>query len=100
MVPVTISVDVSDICDANPTCKIVAVVSDEAVEGKGDGNTSPDWEITGDLRVDLRAERSGQGDGRVYTITIECIDASGNPSITDFTVTVPHNQGKGGGKKK
>ena len=69
------------------------------MEGEGDGNTSPDWEITGDLTLDLRAERSGQGDGRVYTITIECTDASGNPSAKDVTVIVPHDQGKGGGKK-
>ena len=54
MIPGTISVVVSDICDANPTCTIIDVTSNEPVEGGGDGNTSPDWEITGDLTVDLR----------------------------------------------
>ena len=100
MIPVTISVDVFDAYDAEPTCKIIDVTSDEAVEGEGDGNTSLDWQDTGDLTLDLRSERSGQGDGRVYTITIECTDVSGNPSTQDVTVTVSHDQGKGGGKKK
>ena len=100
MIPVTISVDVSDACDANPTCKITTVFSDEAVGGTGDGDTSPDWVITGDLTLDLRAERSGQGGGRVYTITIECTDVAGNPSTRDLTVTVPPDQDKGGSKKK
>ena len=62
---------------------------------KGDGNTAPDWEITGPLTVDLRAERAGGGDGRVYTITVECSDASGNKSWTTVEVKVPHNKGKG-----
>ena len=100
MIPVTISVDVSDACDANPTCKITTVFSDEAVGGTGDGDTSPDWVITGDLTLDLRAERSGQGGGRVYTITIECTDVAGNPSTRDLTVTVPPDQDKGGSKQK
>ena len=86
---VTITVDVSDACDANSNCKIVSVASNEAANGKGDGNTEPDWEITGILTLDLRAERSGQGDGRVYTLSIECTDSSDNSSTTEVTVTVP-----------
>ena len=55
MIPVTISFDVSDAYDAEPTCKIIDVTSDEAVEGEGDGNTSLDWQDTGDLTLDLRS---------------------------------------------
>jgi Subtilase family/HYR domain len=91
--PVTVSVDVSDICDAAPACQIVSVTSNEPVNGKGDGNTAPDWQITGDLTVDLRAERSGAGNGRVYTITVRCTDDSGNSSMKSMNVTVPHDQG-------
>ena len=39
---------------------------------------APDWEITGDLTLDLRAERSGSGTGREYTITVQCTDGTGN----------------------
>lgn len=47
--------------------------------------------ITGDLTVDLRAERAGGGTGRVYAITIRCIDGAGNSATASVEVTVPHN---------
>jgi len=40
-------------------------------------------------RVLVRAERSGLGSGRVYTITVRCTDASGNASVSTGSVTVP-----------
>jgi hypothetical protein len=92
MVPVSATVDVSDICDLTPTCKIVSVTSNEPVEDKGDGKTAPDWQIVGDLSVNLRAERSGTGNGRVYTLAVQCTDASNNSSTARTTVSVPHNR--------
>jgi hypothetical protein len=93
MVPVTISVSASDNYDPAPSCEIFSVASNEPVNGTGDGNTSPDWEFTGALTVDLRAERSGSGSGRVYTIDVECTDASDNSSQDTVEVHVPHDQG-------
>jgi hypothetical protein len=92
MVAVEVSVSVSDACDAAPTCQIHLVGSNEPIDGRGDGNTSPDWQITGPLTVDLRAERSGSGNGRTYTIEVECTDASMNRAQSTVTVVVPHNQ--------
>lgn len=92
MVPVAVTVDVSDICDASPTCKIVSVTSNEPIDGKGDGKTAPDWQIVGDLAVTLRAERAGTLSGRVYTITVRCTDDSGNSSERAVAVSVPHDQ--------
>ena len=89
---VAVAVVVSDNSDPSPSCSIISVGSDEPVSGKGAGNTSPDWEVTGDSTVDLRAERSGKGDGRVYTIEVDCSDASGNTSTSTTEVTVPHDQ--------
>ena len=94
MMPVTVTASVSDICDAAPTCEIISVSSNEPLNGLGDGDTVPDWVITGDLTVDLRAERAGTGSGRVYTITVECADASGNSSTKTVDVTVPHDRRK------
>jgi hypothetical protein len=94
MVPVAVTVNVSDICDVNPKCKIVSVTSNEPVNGTGDGDTSPDWVITSDLAVLLRAERAGPKSGRVYTITVQCTDASGNSAQRAVTVSVVHDQGK------
>lgn len=93
MVSVTVSADASDACDATPVCQITEVTSNEPIDGLGDGDTAPDWEVTGDLSANLRAERSGEGSGRIYTIEIECVDASGNASTTTTTVTVPHDKG-------
>jgi hypothetical protein len=92
MVSVTVSLVTSDVCDPSHTCRIVDVVSDESVTGPGSGSTDPDWEITADLSVDLRAERSGPGDGRRYEIVVRCEDASGNSSMASTFVRVPHDQ--------
>jgi len=50
---------------------------------------SPDWVITGDLTLQVRAERSPKGNGRVYTVTVRCTDAAGNASTSLVTITVP-----------
>lgn len=93
-IPVNLTVSVTDNCDPAPTCEILSVSSNEAINGLGDGNTAPDWVVTGDLSLNLRAERSGKGSGRVYTITVECTDACENSSMETVDVTVPHDKGK------
>lgn len=89
MVPVTIAVDLGGACEVNSHCAIADVRSDEPIDGQGDGDTAPDWEVTGDLSLNLRAERSAQLDGRVYTIQIQCIDPSGNTARSSVQVFVP-----------
>ena len=44
--------------------------------------------------ISLRAERSGKGDGRIYSIIYEVTDASENSAIAEATVSVPHDQGE------
>jgi hypothetical protein len=94
MVPVAVSISVSDNCDEAPACRITSVSSNEPGNALGDGNTAPDWEITGGMSVNLRSERSGKGNGRTYTITVECTDASGNSSTGETVVFVPHDRSK------
>ncbi len=89
MVPVTVEVS-----DPEAVCSIISVSSNEPQDGRCDGHTAPDWKITGDLTVDLRAERSGAGSGRIYTITVECTDAYENAATATAEVTVPHDLGK------
>ena len=81
MVNVTISP--SGLCDAAASCRIVAVSSNEPVGGEAD------WLITGNLTLQLRAQRDGGGSGRIYTIEVRCGDTA-----QFVTVTVPHDQGK------
>ncbi|MFX0182204.1 MAG: PKD domain-containing protein [Candidatus Hodarchaeota archaeon] len=91
---------VSDLCDGDLTIDdviITKVTSDEPENaiGQGDGNTLDDIVIVDDQTVNLRAERQGNGDGRVYTIYFEVTDASGNTATGSFQVWVPHDQGAG-----
>jgi microsomal dipeptidase-like Zn-dependent dipeptidase len=112
--PVTVTVAASDGCDpAPPACRIVGVTSSQPPRRAG----RPDWIITGPLTVALRAEVSHRGDdhhaeghgsvsghhegagdghdgddhhrtGRVYTLEVECTDASMNASRGSTTVKV------------
>lgn len=90
MVPVVITASASDACGGAVTCRIVSVTSDEPTSGLGGGDVGPnDWEITGNLTLNLRAERWHKGSGRTYTITVECTDAVGNRTASTVIVTVP-----------
>lgn len=88
-------VSASDVCDPSPVV-LVSVTSDEPVNGLGDGDTAPDWSVQQTapavFDVSVRAERSGLGDGRVYTIGAVATDRAGNSASAGGTVTVPHNQ--------
>jgi len=91
MADIEATVDVSDICCGTPTYAIVSVTSNEPVNGKGDGNTTGDIVIIDDDHVQLRSERSGNGDGRVYTLNYLATDCSGNTAATSVEVRVPHD---------
>ncbi|HJH27350.1 MAG TPA: hypothetical protein C5S37_11435 [Methanophagales archaeon] len=93
-------ISVTDICDAGvgiDDIVITSVSSDEPedAQGKGDGKTVDDIVIVDSQTVELRAERQGDGNGRVYTINFEVTDASGNTETGSCTVWVPHDQESG-----
>lgn len=94
MVQVTLNAVVLDVADLSPTTSIIAVSSSQPVNAPGDGNTSPDWEITGPMTVNLRAERAGNTD-RIYTITIQSTDDSGNSSTATTFVRVTQSRRRG-----
>jgi hypothetical protein len=76
----------------NIVMRIISITSTEPLNAKGDGNSDYDYEITGLMTVNLRAERSGTGDGRIYTITIRATDAAGNSSLSSVNLGVVHDQ--------
>jgi hypothetical protein len=92
LVPVSLFYSVTDNSGA-ASCS-VGVVSNEPVNGTGDGDTAPDWLVESPTSLQVRAERAGNGTGRIYTITVTCRDASGNVATSATSVNVPHNNGK------
>ena len=93
-VDITATVTASDNFDPNPTITLVSITSNEPDNGLGDGDTSNDIVIVDDFHFKLRAERSGGGTGRIYTITYKVTDACGNSATTIVTVNVPHSKPK------
>jgi hypothetical protein len=86
-VPVELTVETMDGCDPSPAAFISEVKSNEP-----ENHTTADWQITGPLRVNLRAERSGRGTGRLYAIVVSVSDVGGNVSSKSVTVAVPHDR--------
>jgi predicted extracellular nuclease len=84
---------VSDNFDPSPTVTLVSVTSNEPDNGEDDGDTVDDIVIIDDYEFKLRAERSGVGTGRTYTITYEATDSCGNSATASTIVFVPLSQG-------
>jgi uncharacterized lipoprotein YddW (UPF0748 family) len=87
---VTVNYTASDNCGSVVTS--INVTSNEPVNGTGSGDIAPDWVIVDDHHVQLRAERSGNGNGRIYTIEITGTDADGNVTSKTLQVKVQHDQ--------
>ena len=66
----------------------VTATSNEPDSGTGGGDLPGDIVINGGV-VQLRAERSPGGKGRIYTITAVATDVAGNSSTATATCTVP-----------
>jgi hypothetical protein len=77
---------------SDDTIKITKVTQDEPTNGLGDGDTTPDAFISanGDS-AQLRAERSGKGDGRVYRLYFTVPDPEQSASGW-VKVMVPHDK--------
>lgn len=88
-VDVVVGYDTTDNCGAVTTS--LSVSSNEPVNGK----KGPDWQVVDAHHVKLRAERSGEGRGRIYTITITAVDGHGNSSSRSVPVLVPHDSAGG-----
>ena len=90
MVDVVVGYTAADQCGVVVTG--LSVTSNEPINGAGDGNTAPDWEVVDANLVRLRAERAGGGAGRIYTVTITATDAAGQATQSSVAITVPHSR--------
>jgi hypothetical protein len=90
---VELNVEVVDLIDIWAEARIVKITSNEG--GAGDAR------IVGPLVAELRAEREGQGSGRVYQLEVEGFDRAGNTVRKTVEVVVPksrsHRWGARGG---
>ncbi len=93
LVDVAAAITVTDNCDPNPAARLVSITSSEPDNGLGDGDTANDIQGAAfgadDRQFRLRAERAGGGTGRIYAVTYEAADASGNKTTQQATVRVP-----------
>jgi 6-phosphogluconolactonase (cycloisomerase 2 family) len=86
-VEVIIDYTVTDPCPN--TCMLTVSSNEPPVDDK-----EPEWIVVDAHHVELRAERLGDGNGRIYTITITCTNDTNKKSATQsVTVLVPHDQG-------
>jgi hypothetical protein len=92
MVQVSIT-GVSDPANDPIMITITSIMQDEATNGSGSGDTCPDATGIGTPIAQLRAERDGSGNGRVYTIFFTADNGKGGTCTGSVKVSVPHNNG-------
>ena len=94
MVPVTIITNATDNSGA-PVLLKVLVSCNEVQKAKGNSGKDQVWTepviADGMINLQLLATRNGNGEGRVYTITIEATDPSQNTSVAKVDIIVPHD---------
>ncbi|MFP5287433.1 MAG: SBBP repeat-containing protein, partial [Thermoanaerobaculia bacterium] len=88
LVPIAIR-GVTDPDGDSITFEITGVRQDEPLQG------APNAFGLGTATVQLRSDRAGGGDGRVYRITFEASDGNGGVCTGTVAVCVPHDQGRG-----
>jgi len=103
---VTVAATITLIADPKATVKLISITSSEPDSGLGDGDKPNDIQTisgqpisaaygTDARRFQLRAERSGRGPGRTYTVTYQLSNAFGSITLT-ARVLVPHDLGHKG----
>jgi large repetitive protein len=102
MVDISATVTASTSCGGTPAVTLLALTSNEPDDapGLGDGHTIGDIQDASfgnpDFNFKLRAERDGNGSGRIYKVTYQAQSGSGAKATATASVMVP----KSGAKEK
>ncbi|HZC49228.1 MAG TPA: hypothetical protein VE244_09225, partial [Nitrososphaeraceae archaeon] len=75
------------------TIRIISIFQDEPTK-LNPGDPSPDGTGIGTSIAQVRAERLGAGDGRIYTIEFAADDGKGEMCNGQIEVSVPISQGQ------
>ena len=86
-VPITIA-GVADPDGGRATITVDSIFQDEAVDARGSGNTAPDGRGVGTGAAQVRAERVGGGNGRVYHIAFTATGRAGGTCTGEVQVGV------------
>ncbi len=82
-----------------PVILNASVSSNEPETGLGEWDIGSDWNVaaidpvSGTIALDLRAERSEEGNGRQYTVAITATDQAGNAAMSKIGILVPRDHG-------
>ena len=87
---------VTDPDDDPVTVTITGITQDEPVEAQEKGDLDPHGAGVNIATAQVRAERLGSGNGRVYEISFTASDGRGGESEGSVTVCVPHDRRKKG----
>ncbi|MDB4989191.1 MAG: hypothetical protein JWN04_4369, partial [Myxococcaceae bacterium] len=85
-------IGVVDACDPALHAEFIWASSDEPIDDLGDGHFAPDIMFDGCDRVQVRAERQGPKDGRVYKLGVRVVDRAGNVAESACSIIVDHDQ--------
>jgi hypothetical protein len=92
-----VAIAINGVTDPDHDALMIAVTKiwqDESTMADGSGDTPIDGAIVNGA-AQVRAERSGQGDGRIYQIFFTATDAKGGSCSGSVNVGVPHDQSGG-----
>ncbi|MBD8525626.1 hypothetical protein [Pseudomarimonas arenosa] len=91
-VPVTIS-DLSSSDGGAVDVIIDAITQNEPTGASGSGATCPDARGVGSAVAEVRAERAGNRNGRVYSVLFTASNSVGSECSARVDVCVPHQRG-------
>jgi len=71
---------------------VTSILQDELVNELGDGSTESDARFLNTAQPQVRSERSGLGDGRIYELTFSASTESGDSCEGSVLMGVPHDR--------
>lgn len=79
-------------CDGSLSAEFIWASSDEPIDDKGDGHHAPDILFGSCQQVQVRSERQGPEDGRVYKLGVRAVDGAGNAAEGECTIVIDHDK--------